>query len=213
MLTVSKPTCHSVNQLLRKCETSRFTYDQIGATRQNRMPAGFHHDSSRIQLGHGRSDFQRAIDAFHEWRVFPRAMTEVLTPTATIDVGQVVAIQFKALFLWSVCPCRIVYVLDEQRESASVHRFGFGYGTLPGHVENGEERFLLEWDRDSDEIWYSIVAFSIPQHWLAKVAYPYARYQQSRFRRLSCESMLAAVETTPIASGACRPESVGAQFV
>ena len=192
MLTLSKPTRHGVNQLLRESETSRLTYDQIGGTLQNRMPLGFNHDSCRIRLGKGRATFRKAIGAFHEWGMFPPAMTTVLTPTASIDVGQTVAIQFRAFLFWSVCPCRIVYVINEQSQSASRHRFGFGYGTLPGHVEKGEERFLLEWNRDSDEVWYSIQAFSTPRHILAKLAYPYARYQQSKFRKLSCESMLAA---------------------
>ena len=38
-------------------------------------------------------------------------------------------------------------------------RFGFAYGTLPGHGGSGEERFLIERDRD-DGVWYDILAFS-----------------------------------------------------
>ncbi len=205
MLTRKKPTRHKVDQLLREYEASRITYDQIGATQQNRMPSGFNHDSCRVQLGQGRAAFQDAIGAFHEWRMFPPSMTKVLTSAAKIAVGQTVAIQFKALFLWAVCPCRIVYVVDEHDESARRQRFGFGYGTLPGHVENGEERFLLEWNRDSDDVWYSINAFSEPRHVLAKLAYPYARLQQSRFRRLSCESMLAAMEESPTSVSLLQP--------
>ena len=196
MLTLSKPTRHAVNRFLQACENRRFTYDQIGATLQNRMPSGFSYDSCQIRLGKGRSTFRKAIGAFQEWKMFPHAMTKVLTPTASIDVGQSVAIQFRAFLFWSVCPCRIVYVINEQCESASRHRYGFAYGTLPGHVEQGEERFLLEWNRETDEVWYSIIAFSTPRHFLAKLAYPYARYQQWKFRKLSCESMSAAVATS-----------------
>ena len=39
---------------------------------------------------------------------------------------------------------RVVYLVDED---GPVPRFGFAYGTLPGHAESGEERFLVEWDR------------------------------------------------------------------
>ena len=28
--------------------------------------------------------------------------------------------------------------------------------TLPGHVESGEERFLTEWDRSDDAVWFDI---------------------------------------------------------
>lgn len=40
--------------------------------------------------------------------------------------------------VWSLNAARIVYVVDEPR------RFGCAYETLPGHVERGEERFLIE---------------------------------------------------------------------
>ncbi len=51
-------------------------------------------------------------------------------------------------------------------------RFGFAYGTLPGHVESGEERFLVEWDRGDDAVWYDILAFSRPNHVLTRLGYP-----------------------------------------
>ena len=47
-------------------------------------------------------------------------------------------------------------------ESGPVRRFGFAYGTLPGHAESGEERFLIEWDQDEDGVWFDILAFSRP---------------------------------------------------
>ena len=52
------------------------------------------------------------------------------------------------LGLWWLNACRIVYVVDE---AGPVTKFGFAYGTLPGHAGTGEERFLVEWDRASDE--------------------------------------------------------------
>src|SRR5262249_55066407 len=86
--------------------------------------------------------------------------------------------------------CRIVHVVDEPR------RFVFAYGTLPGHVESGEERFLIEWLPD-DSVWYDLRAFSRPRLWLVRLLYPLARRQQRRFARES----LAAMRTT-VAGGA-----------
>ena len=62
--------------------------------------------------------------------------------------------------LWWLSACRIVYVVDE---AEPISRFGFAYGTLPDHAGTGEERFLVEWDRQSGEVWYEILAFSRPQ--------------------------------------------------
>ena len=53
--------------------------------------------------------------------------------------------------------CRVVYVVDEEEP---IQRYGFAYGTLPDHAETGEERFLVEWNRASGEVWYDILAFS-----------------------------------------------------
>ena len=54
----------------------------------------------------------------------------------------------RAIGLWWLNACRIVYVVDE---SGPISKFGFAYGTLPGHVESGEERFLIEWDRGDEQ--------------------------------------------------------------
>ena len=54
-----------------------------------------------------------------------------------------------------VIPCRIVYVVDQER------CFGFAYGTLPGHPESGEERFVVE-ETEGGEALLRMTAFSRP---------------------------------------------------
>jgi len=75
-------------------------------------------------------------------------------------------------------------------------RFGFAYGTLPGHIERGEERFLLEMS-DDDSVWYDILAFSQPRHLLTKIGYPFVRRMQKRFGRESAAAMVRAVNLSP----------------
>ena len=88
--------------------------------------------------------------------------------------------------LWWLNASRIIYVIDE---SAPVQRFGFAYGTLPGHAECGEERFLIEWDQAEGSVWYDILAFSRPRHPLARLGYPLSRLVQKRFARESAEAI------------------------
>ena len=76
-------------------------------------------------------------------------------------------------------------------------RFGFAYGTLPGHAESGEERFLVEWDRADDAVWYDILAFSRPRHPLARLGYPLTRRTQRRFARDSAAAIRQAVAHAP----------------
>lgn len=78
-------------------------------------------------------------------------------------------------------------------EAGPPRRFGFAYGTLPGHVESGEERFVVEWREDDDSVWYDILAFSRPRHLAARAGYPLARGLQARFRRDSAAAMVRAV--------------------
>ena len=83
--------------------------------------------------------------------------------------------------------CRVVSVVDEP------NRFGFAYGTLPGHAECGEELFLVEKTEDG-AVRYIIKAFSRPRIWMARLGYPIARAQQRKFVRDSKSSMLHFVQ-------------------
>ena len=87
--------------------------------------------------------------------------------------------------------CRIVYAVDEK---GPIKRYGFANGTLPEHAESGEERFTVEWHEKDDAVWYDILAFSRPRHFLARLGYPLARRLQERFARDSVAAMMRAVK-------------------
>lgn len=92
--------------------------------------------------------------------------------------------------LWCLNACRIVSVVDDQ---GPVKKFGFAYGTLPAHVESGEERFSVEWNKEDDSVWYDILAFSRPRQFLVRAGYPAVRRLQKRFARDSAAAMVRAV--------------------
>lgn len=64
---------------------------------------------------------------------------------------------------------------------------------MPAHVESGEERFLIEWNRADDSVWYDIRAFSRPNDFLTRPGCPFVRRTQKRFGRDSTASMLKAL--------------------
>jgi uncharacterized protein (UPF0548 family) len=72
-------------------------------------------------------------------------------------------------------------------------RYGFAYGTLPGHAESSEERFTVEWHEAGGAVWYDILAFPRPRHVLARLGYPWVRRVQKRFGRGSAVAMPKAV--------------------
>ena len=96
--------------------------------------------------------------------------------------GKTVAVFFYLFGLWWLNSCRIVYTMNDE------NCFGFAYGTLPGHVEKGEECFWIEKGSNGD-VYYHIRAFSKPRIWLTKIGYPIARWQQRRFVKESMQRM------------------------
>ena len=75
------------------------------------------------------------------------------------------------LRLW--VPCRVVWVRDEP------DTYGYGFGTLPGHPEHGEEAFLVSHDT-AGRAWFEVRAFSRPATWYARLGGPVTRRFQDR---------------------------------
>lgn len=133
-----------------------FTYAETGATRGDALPAGYSHLYYRVRLGDGPEVFAAAGAALLDWRmhrgvgVRPRADADRAAP----GVGVLVHLGVGPLTL--TAPCAVVWAED------GPDRAGFGYGTLPGHPECGEEAFLVELDRADGAVWFTVTAFSRP---------------------------------------------------
>lgn len=188
MFLLRQPTEEVVRQFISAQHPLPFSYSEVGAT-QTGAATGFTVDHNRTKLGHGTDTYQRALDALRSWKHFDLGWVSIVPQNTPIEIGRTVAVQAKTFGFWSLSACRIVYVIDERE---STKRFGFAYGTLPDHVECGEERFTIEWQKD-DSVWYDIYAFSRPQHPLVKLGFPIARGLQKRFARESLAAMAAAV--------------------
>jgi uncharacterized protein (UPF0548 family) len=95
----------------------------------------------------------------------PRAAPGV-TATSHLGIGS----------LRLAAPCRVVWTVTEE------DRIGFGYDTLPGHPECGEEAFLVERDADG-RVWFSVTAFSLPAAWYTRAAGPIVPVLQRLYAR------------------------------
>jgi uncharacterized protein (UPF0548 family) len=189
MVSCGKPSVESVRRFLTSQTELPFTYKAVGATAAM-PPPGYAVDRTRVKLGAGEPAFRAAEAALQRWEQFRLGWVEAWSPDTPLRSGEVVAVMGRAVGFWWLNSCRIIYVVNE---SGPVYRFGFAYGTLPGHVESGEERFLIEWNRIDDGVWYDILAFSRPNHVLARLGYPVVRKLQKRFGRDSAAAMLRAV--------------------
>jgi uncharacterized protein (UPF0548 family) len=181
-----RPTTVAIAYFLQEQAVQPFSYSAVGATKAT-PPAGYVVDHNRVQLGSGATCYHQACAALQRWEMFNLGWLQLCWPTTPLATGATVGVLAQVFGFYILNACRIVYTIDET--TAGYTRFGFAYGTLPGHIEQGEERFLIEWRHADDSVWYDILAFSQPRHWLVRLGYPVARRFQKRFGRDSKAAM------------------------
>ncbi len=189
MFLFKDPPAELIREFVLSQESASYTYSEIGATREQ-PPEGYTVDHHRIKLGSGEETFDRAVAALKLWRQFDLGWVRTAPPGVPIEVGATVAIVTRHFGFLSLNAARIVYLIDED---GPPKRFGFAYGTLTEHVECGEERFMIELVEDGS-VWYDILAFSRPHHFLVRLGFPLARRLQKRFAKDSL-SVMATVAT------------------
>lgn len=150
------------------------SYPDLGATREaTALPAGYHHVQASVDLGTGQEAFDRACAALRVWAPQRNAGIELLPAEPLLTPGQDLVLLFRTVPFHVTAACRIVYTIDEP------DRYGFGYGTLPHHPEQGEEAFLVERSPDG-QVAFRIRAFSRPGQLLTRLGSPVGRAVQAR---------------------------------
>lgn len=192
MVFLRRPSNETIRKFLDSQASLDLTYSAVGAT-AGTPPAGYSVDHTRFKLGQGEDVFARAQHALIEWEQFRLGWVEAWPPGTPIRTGEVLAVLARTFGLWWLSACRIVYVVGD---TGPIRRFGFAYGTLPDHAGQGEERFLVEWDPESGDVWYSILAFSRPNWVSTHLVYWHMRRLQKRFGRGSVAAMLRFVNAT-----------------
>jgi uncharacterized protein (UPF0548 family) len=127
----------SVSRLLVDLADSEPTYAEVGATLRGERPQGYRHDSYEAALGTGRVSFLRASTGLQTWKGHQVPGINVLPRGVPLERGATVVVTLGTPWLALASPCRIVGILDEP------DRWGFAYGTLPGHPEQGEESLVV----------------------------------------------------------------------
>jgi len=146
---------------LRDLAALTLTYTEVGAT-AGALPAGYHHVEKSAVIGRGRRRFEEAADAGMRWGMLRGAGLRVEATSEVAAVGAEVIVHLGPVR----APCRVVYVVDEP------NRRGFAYGTLPGHAESGEERFMVRYDPATEEVHAEVLAFSRHGTWWSRLGAP-----------------------------------------
>ena len=193
MLLRRKPSDPEIDSFISVQQHKPFSYSPVGMTR-NVPDSGYNIDHNRVQIGSGLQSFRAAVSAVQKWKMFEIGWLHLFRHNTPIEPGATVAVVVKHLGFWSMNACSIVYVVDENDHQKG---YGFAYGTLFEHAERGEERFMVEWNKEDDSVWYDILAISRTGP-TAMLAYPYARALQRRFARDSKRAMVKALLATDI---------------
>ncbi len=188
MFRLTAPSDEEINGFISQQQLSRYSYPDVGASAST-PPSQYTVDQNRVLLGTGEAAWKVAVDSIREWQMFNLSWVRLCWPTAPIQVGTDVAVLVHHLGFYSLNACRIVHVVEEDEP---VKRFGFAYGTLLDHAESGEERFTVEWNQETDDVWYAILAFSRPNKFAAKLGYPLTRSLQRKFAEDSKAAMRKA---------------------
>jgi uncharacterized protein (UPF0548 family) len=187
MLLLSRPKDSLIRAFLDAEKHLPYSYPEKGRSLEEQPVAGYDNDLNIIELGQGDAVWLAAKEAVRYWKMFPGEWAYIEPDAPPIFKDETVAMVARVMGLWWLNSCRIVYVIDNE------HQFGFAYGTLPGHVECGEELFIVEKD-EAGRVRYRLRAFSRPRFWLARLAYPVARAYQRKFVRESKQSMFSYVQ-------------------
>lgn len=148
-----------------------FTYAEVGATQDTTLPAGYHHQDHTIVLGRGLADYAVAAERLVTWEMHSRSGFRVETSTPRVEVGSVVRLALVHPALGLGGSCRVVWAETLDRTTA------WGYSTLQGHPESGEESFRVTWG-DDDAVVFVGRSFSRPGTRLARLAGPLGRVAQ-----------------------------------
>lgn len=162
-------------ELVVELADAPYNYPEVGATRDDVLPAGYSGLRREIVLDAGADQagrFERIAEGVLGWRMHSGAGLQMLVsaPRAAPDVVLMATLPLGPFPVRT--RCRVVYLIDEP------DAMGFAYGTLPGHPEQGEERFLVE-RIGQRSVRFSLSAFSRLSSPLARLGGPISRAVQS----------------------------------
>lgn len=160
-----------------------FTHSAVGWTQLGAWPAGFRPLHHRIRVGTGEAAFRRLADGILTFQLHRRAGL-TLVADGRAAVGGTVTVGFGTGSLRLRIPCAVVWVEndDDDTSRSGTRRAGFGYGTLPGHPECGEESFAAVLDTDGS-VYFELHAYSRHANWFYRLGAPVARFCQELVTR------------------------------
>ena len=187
MFRIRKPTDGLVQQFIEPQRQAPLNYTEVGHTRDSDIPpVGFHPNRWQSIIGNGDRNYRRAMVGIRDLYMLNLGWIQVVSGPTRLEAEQLITTLVRRCRIYALQATRVVYVIDEQ---PSLRRFGFGYGTLLGHLLCGEERFTVAINEQTGDVSYEIYSFSKPATRLGKLGVGYLRHLQKQFCRESADAL------------------------
>lgn len=137
----------------------------------------------RISVGSGETDFRRLAEGILTFELHRGAKLRIDAAPRAVAGGSVV-VGFGVGNVRLKAPCAVVWVEETHTNTNDdgTRRAGFGYATLPGHPESGEESFTAVLDADGT-VFFELHAYSRHGNWFYRLGTPVARFCQELVTR------------------------------
>ena len=191
MLSLRKPSADALRRFLAAQELP-FTYEAVGATAET-PPAGYVVDRTRIKLGEGEQVFRSAIAALRRWEQFRLGWVEAWPPDTPIRPrrGRGGDGPGHRRLVAQRLPGRV----RRGRGGAVPRSSGSPTARCPATSRAARSGSWSSGTGATTPCGIDILAFSRPNHVLARLGYPVVRRLQRRFGRDSAAAMLRAVRS------------------
>lgn len=185
---IGRRSVEALDRRLAVAQGARPTYAHVGSTLVDAPPPpGVPEHTAAVEAP---GTLAAAARALHRWAAHDGIHAHVHNGRAPLEAGTTVLVVAPFGPFEMAVPNRVVGVVDEPR------RFGFAYGTLDGHAETGEERFLAE-DLGDGCLRLSVRIHARPGSRLARLGRPVVRRLQDGATRRYLAAWAAAIAADP----------------
>ena len=174
---IGRPSADDLDRVWAAARGATVTYDDVGSTLRGAGRCAVR------DVGRGPDDFARAAEGLRAWAPQLGIGARIHPANAVLAQDTTLIVVLPLGPLTMVAPDRIVMMVDEP------NRFGFAYGTLPGHPERGEESFVIELQPDG-VVRATICVEAEPATLLTRIGAPVTK----RLQRRAVDGYLDALE-------------------
>jgi uncharacterized protein (UPF0548 family) len=176
-----------LEHLLAAARQDELTYGHPGSTLHDPARPGANLRSVALDTG---GDLDAATATLRRWATHAGIGAYAYPPGVEPADGETVLIVVPFGPVEMVVPNRIVTVVDE------ADRFGYAYGTLPGHQESGEEAFVAQ-RTAPDRLRLEVRIDARPATLLTRIGGPIAARVQHVAARRYLQAWAAAIAAEP----------------